>query len=103
MIFEVAHRYGDEMLLWDGWGATEEDPSDLGLVDELAQLLVRADADDYGAQAELFVRYREDDRLHPGDSVLTYSPYDRPPRTVDLQALAWHRNDQGLGTADEFS
>lgn len=23
VIFEVAHRYGDELLLWDGWDATE--------------------------------------------------------------------------------
>jgi len=43
VIFEVAHRYGDEMLLWDGWRATEEAP-DVTTMDELARLLVRADA-----------------------------------------------------------
>lgn len=84
VIFEVAHRYGDEMLLWDGWGATEE-VLDLGVIDDLAQLLVRADAGDDSAEADLWARYHDDDRLHPTDQVVTYSPYGLPPRTVDLQ------------------
>jgi len=84
VIFDLAHRYGDEMLLWDAWGATEG-ASDLAEIDELAQLLVRADAGDDGAETELHTRYREDDRLHPGESVLTYSPFGRPPRTVHLR------------------
>jgi hypothetical protein len=46
VIFELAHRDGHEMLLWDGWGATEERPSNLSGIDELAQLLVGADAGD---------------------------------------------------------
>jgi hypothetical protein len=48
---EVAHRYGDEVLLWDGWGAlpgpdrpVEDDV--LTLVDEVADLLLAADAGD---------------------------------------------------------
>jgi hypothetical protein len=86
VIFEVAHRYGDEMLLWDGWGATEE-LSGLNEIDELALLLVRADAGDGGAEDELYGRYRADDRLHPGDSVVTYSPFGRPPRCVQLEAV----------------
>jgi hypothetical protein len=85
VVFEVAHRYGDEMLLWDSWGATGE-TSDLTTIDELAQLLVRADAGDDGAETELCARYHQDDRLHPGDRVLTYSPYGLPPRTVQLRA-----------------
>ena len=84
VIFEVAHRYGDEMLLWDEWGATEG--SDLGVVDGVAQLLVRADAGDSGAEADLSARYREDDRLHPGTEVVVHSPYELPSRTVDLRA-----------------
>lgn len=84
VIFEVAHRYGGEMLLWDGWGATEEAP-DLDVIDELAQLLVRADAGDNNAEADLWARYHEDNRLRPMDQVVTYSPYGLPPRTVDLQ------------------
>ncbi|SEQ41230.1 transglutaminase domain-containing protein [Microlunatus flavus] len=86
VVHEVAHRYGDEMLLWDGWGVTEE-PLDTGLVDELAQLLVRADAGDDGAEAELWARYHEDDRLHPGSRILTHSPYGLPTRTTDLTAV----------------
>jgi len=87
VVFEVAHRYGDELLLWDGWGATEE-PSDLGLVDEVARLLVLADAGDDSAEADLRSRYREDDRLHPGDQVMTYSPYGLPPRRTVLRTGA---------------
>ena len=85
VVFEVAHRFGDEMLLWDGWGAIEGEPPDLPMIDELATLLVRADAGDAGAEDALWSRYREDDRLHPGDRVVTYSPYGLPPRTVELR------------------
>ena len=84
VIFEVAHRYGDEMLLWDGWGATEE-ALDVPMIDELARLLVCADAGDDGAETELRARYHEDARLHPGPQVTTYSPYGLPPRTTELQ------------------
>lgn len=84
VVFEVAHRYGDEMLLWDGWGATEEAP-ELSVIDEVAQLLVYADAGDDSAEADLWTRYHEDDQLHPGDKVMTYSPYGLPPRSTDLQ------------------
>ena len=85
VVFEVAHRYGDELLLWDGWGATEETP-ELDLIDEVAQLLVAADDDDNSAEDDLWHRYHEDDRLHPGNQVMTYSPLGRPPRTTNLQA-----------------
>ncbi|WP_114559245.1 transglutaminase domain-containing protein [Desertihabitans aurantiacus] len=83
VVFEVAHRFGDEMLLWDGWEATEH-PLEPTETDELARLLVTADAGDASAEDELAARYREDVRLHPGDHVTTYSPFDLPPRTVDL-------------------
>jgi hypothetical protein len=26
LFLEVAHRYGDELLLWDGWGAISAGP-----------------------------------------------------------------------------
>lgn len=84
VVFEVAHRYGDELLLWDGWGATEE-PPELAVVDEVARLLVQADAGDDGAEDDLWSRYHEDDRLHPGTEVMTYSPYGLPARTTDLR------------------
>jgi len=82
VVFEVAHRFGDELLLWDSWGAT--DGGDVALIDEIAALLIRADAGDDMAEAELAQRYRDDDRLHPGDSVQQYSPYGEPPVTVRL-------------------
>ena len=84
VIFEVAHRYGDELLLWDGWGATEQAPEP-AVIDEVAELLVRADAGDEAAEADLWSRYQEDERLHPGSQVITYSPYGLPPRTTDLR------------------
>ena len=87
VVFEVAHRYGDEMLLWDGWGATEEAPEP-GLIDEVAQLLVHADAGDDSAEDDLWHLYQEDDRLHPGNQVMTYSPYGLPPRRTDLRPAA---------------
>jgi hypothetical protein len=34
---------------------------------------VRADSD-IGAEHELLARYREDDRLHPGRRVMSFSP-----------------------------
>jgi Transglutaminase-like superfamily len=79
VIEEVAHRFGDELLLWDQWGAmfgdlTEAAPEVVTLVDEVARLLVGADEGDIGAERELFSRYREDENLHPGDRVRSYSP-----------------------------
>jgi hypothetical protein len=82
VVFEVAHRFGDELLLWDSWGATEGGEPDL--IDEIADLLLRADAGDESAEARLEQRYREDDRLHPGDSVVQNSPYGKPSTTVQL-------------------
>lgn len=52
----------------------------------VAQLLVHADAGDDNAEADLWARYHEDDRLHPrGNKVMTYSPYGLPPHRTDLQ------------------
>jgi len=81
VIFEVAHRFGDELLLWDDWGATA-DRGDEEMIDRLADLLVRADAGDSGAEDGLYAWYRADDRLHPGDSVVQNSPYGNPPISV---------------------
>ena len=79
VICELAHRFGDELLLWDGWGAMCGDlahapTEDLTLVDEIAALLVRADEGDGGAELELLDRYREDERLHPGEQIRSMSP-----------------------------
>lgn len=90
VFWEVAHRYGDELLLWDGWGAVppvdEDVPTDvLRLVEEVASLLLAADADEPEAERRLYERYCEDARLHPGTEVLRFSPYGDPPVVVRLR------------------
>lgn len=79
VICELAHRFGDELLLWDRWGAMDphrfDAPArDVDLVDEITTLLVRADQGDASAEHDLLDRYREDSRLHPGSFVHTISP-----------------------------
>jgi hypothetical protein len=75
VIHELAHRHGDELLLWDVWGAMSlQLDGDLSLIDEVAALLLRADAGDAGAERELAERYREDSRLRPGRTVQCHSP-----------------------------
>lgn len=101
VLLEVAHRHRDELLLWDLWGARLANPlvrdalpggaerwvEEAGLVgtdvsdteldavaDELAYLLVAADAGDVEAADQLAELYREDVRLHPGERVVTLSP-----------------------------
>jgi len=51
----------------------------------LAQLIAYADAGDDSAEADLWLRYQEDERLHPGNQVMTYHPYGRPRRKTDLR------------------
>jgi hypothetical protein len=80
VVKEVAHRFGEELLLWDGWGAMHSDlaeapPADLTLIDEIADLSVRADDSDLVAERELLTRYREHDRLHPSSHIESWSPY----------------------------
>jgi hypothetical protein len=87
VVQEVAHRFGDEMLLWDDWGmcggrGSQDD--DATYVDELAALLVAADAGDRAAERWLLDLYRRDDRLHPGDQVRSLSPLDGSQTWVDL-------------------
>ena len=79
VISELAHRQRDELLLWDGWGAMggpfRPDPAlDNTLIDEIAALLVAADAGDEAAEQELSDRYAQDDRLHPGARIVSHSP-----------------------------
>jgi hypothetical protein len=81
VIHELAHRQGDELLLWDQWGAMG--PADVEaaapLVDEIAGLLLAADDGDQAAEAELAERCRTDDRLNPRGEVRRLSPYGKPP------------------------
>ncbi|MFF2620235.1 transglutaminase-like domain-containing protein [Oerskovia jenensis] len=98
VLFELAHRQGDELLLWDTWGAMSTDDTlegaDLTLVDAIATLLVRADQGDQEAEDELTARYAADDRLHPGPRVRTLS-LTGPSRWTDL-------TDRHLGAADRL-
>jgi hypothetical protein len=77
---EVNHRYGNELLLWDGIGEGIEDAE----TDELARLLLAADAGDVKAEERLEQRFRTDPLLRPSDTVIQFSPYGEPSVTVDL-------------------
>lgn len=91
VIYEVAHRFGDELLLWDGWGRigvpgspiTEDEAAWL---DPVVELLLAADAGDEEAERRLLDRYRADDGLRPGPTVRQESPYGNPAVEVDLTA-----------------
>jgi hypothetical protein len=79
VVCELAHRFGDELLLWDRWGAMhphrfDAPPEDIDLVDEVAALLTRADRGDTSSERDLLARYGEDPRLHPGPFVHSISP-----------------------------
>ncbi|MEU4420414.1 transglutaminase domain-containing protein [Actinoplanes sp. NPDC024001] len=94
VLTELSHRMGDELLLWDSWGYAADlaehmagrplaeawsqlppwQPGELALVDELADLLLSADAGDRAAEDKLAGRYAEDPRLHPGSTILCWSP-----------------------------
>jgi hypothetical protein len=57
-------------------------------MDELARLVVAADAQDAAAAQELARRYARDDRLNPRGRVVQASPYGLPDVEVDLDACA---------------
>ncbi len=93
VIYEVAHRFGDELLLWDGWGRIGEpgEPvvaSDAEWLDGVAGLLLEADRGNTGAEQELLEQYREDAGLRPGPTVVQASPYGDPPIEVTLDRSA---------------
>ena len=90
VIHEVAHRFGDELLLWDGWGRIGEPGSpvretDARWADEIAALLLAADDGDIEAERRLLERYHTDPGLRPGPSVLQASPFGDPPIEVVLR------------------
>jgi hypothetical protein len=86
VLIELAHRQRDELLLWDGWGAASDTlDGDLGLIDEIAALMLAADAGDEEADRQLSDRYAADPRLSPGTHVLSFSPAgDGAPRRIPL-------------------
>lgn len=87
LIMEVAHRFGDELLLWDSWGAIPVPGGavDTELADRLARLLLAADTGDAAAEQELLAWYRQDPQLHPGQTVTRHSPRGGASVVVDLQ------------------
>jgi|tagenome__1003787_1003787.scaffolds.fasta_scaffold20939429_3 hypothetical protein len=98
LVYEVAHRFGDELLLWDDWdGVHDPDPTWL---DHLAGLLVAADAGDLGAEEQLSRLHAESDRLHPGPTVVQYSPFGDPPRTVSLRVPRARGSGAGEGDVE---
>lgn len=86
VVFQLAHRYRDELLLWDEWVPTPAPE----VLDELAELLESADAGDEAAESALEERYRTDAGLHPGAVVTRYSPYGYPPVIESLERAGHH-------------
>jgi transglutaminase-like putative cysteine protease len=76
LIMEMAHRLGDELLLWDSWGGMpgQGGAVDTELADRLARLLLAADSGDREAEQQQLTWYRQDARLHPGSRVIRHSP-----------------------------
>ncbi len=89
VIHEVAHRFGDELLLWDSWGrmggpGEPVSVDDADWLDGIADLLLAADRAEDGAERRLLESYCGDDGLHPGRTVLQASPWGDPPQEVAL-------------------
>ncbi|CCH80278.1 conserved hypothetical protein [Nostocoides japonicum T1-X7] len=91
VVMQLAHRYGDELLLWDTWGAIAPDGPALSdeEVDDIARRLVAADADvespaSRAADEELYAVYRSDARLRPGAVIRQLSPLGTESQVVDL-------------------
>lgn len=84
VVMEGLHRCGHEALLWDQVGSGIDDSD----ADELARLLLCADAGDGTAEAHLEHRFRTDTRLRPEATVTQLSPYGEPPVLVDLTRQA---------------
>lgn len=86
LIMDVAHRFGDELLLWDFWGAMPLPgaPIDYELGDVLAKLVQRADRHDETAELTLLDLYQHDPRIRAGDEIVRHSPRGAPPVRVSL-------------------
>ncbi|MCK0113370.1 transglutaminase-like domain-containing protein [Ornithinimicrobium sp. F0845] len=81
---DLAHRFGEELLLWDAWGAMappgRDVPEDLvTLTDRVAAQVVAADAGNSVAEEALRCWFLSDPRLHPGDRVHRFDPDGGPP------------------------
>lgn len=88
VFYDAAFRAGIELLLWDGWpamsGPGEPSADEVRSADEVAALIIAADAGDRAAEDLLIDRVRNDPKTGPGTTVTTNSPYGDPPITTDL-------------------
>lgn len=90
VIVELAHRYCDELLLWDAWGRMG-DPNepvaeeDAEWMDGVVRLLLAADHGDPVAERQLHSRYQHEEDLRPGPVVLQASPVGDPPIKKSLR------------------
>lgn len=93
VIYEVAHRFGDELLLWDSWGHigapdAPVEASDAKWADGVARFLLAADDGDLDAERALLGQYRIDDGLRPGPTVRQMSPFGDATVVIDLASRA---------------
>ena len=109
VVGEAAHRLGRELLLWDLWGGmapqvhgesgeppVEADEEMLAVVDHLAEVLVRADAEaaepgGFGpAEDELVAFVAANPLVDPGTAVATADPLERCGLTdLRLRRTRW--------------
>jgi hypothetical protein len=63
--YQLAHLNGDELLLWDNWGAMSDtlEGADVELTDRIADLMIASDNGDETATKEANDLYRTDPRL----------------------------------------
>jgi hypothetical protein len=63
--YQLAHLNGDELLLWDNWGAMSDtlEGADLALTDRIADLMLASDNGDETATKEVNDLYRADPAL----------------------------------------
>lgn len=89
VIYEIAHRFGDEMLLWDSWGrigipGSAVNDEDATWMDKVAAMLIAADGGDLEVEQHLLDCYRTDPGLHPGNRVMQHSPFGEVSVEIDL-------------------
>ncbi|MFF0342208.1 transglutaminase domain-containing protein [Kribbella sp. NPDC004875] len=83
--YQLAHLNGDELLLWDNWGAMSDKlDGDLDLIDRIAELMVASDNGDETATKEVNDLYRTDERLTFAGRSFVTSPAGGPFAWLDV-------------------
>ncbi|MHA7984559.1 transglutaminase domain-containing protein [Rathayibacter sp. CAU 1779] len=101
LVMDLAAVNGREPLLWDAWGPLEQftdpqiqkielSPDDFAALDDLAAALAEATLPhtDPETSAARVVEVSNESGLGMPDTVLTLSPYGRPPRRTALRPAA---------------